>query len=269
MKIGRTKYTSEKWILNFFNECAEAGSFPGSSEEKKLLKCFSFFLLRFYPGRNTVKKSSRRLYRKVLHNMSICGAGFDTFCIRRPEFSSALRIYELDHPATQRMKQERIMELAEYPLHDVEFIAVDLEKETISDALSGSSFSKVEKAFFSWLGTVPYLTEDAVINALDHLASFAADGSEIVFDYLIPKDSMSDDEKRVMDKAMRIIERWGEPVTTYFDPDALRDKVSPLGYCVLENQSPAEQNARYFSDRSDNLQCHSAAYNIHLTIIND
>jgi methyltransferase (TIGR00027 family) len=196
----------------------------------------------------------------------IIGAGFDSYCLRRPDFSADLRIYEIDHPTTQQMKRKRLMEILESSPSQVEFLAVDLETQTISDALSGSSFSKDEKAFFSWLGTVPYLSEDAVFDVLHHLASFAANGSEIVFDYLIPTHLMTQEERRVLGRAMRMTERWGEPVKSSFEPDTFPSKLSQLGYHVVDNQSPAEQNRKHFVDRSDNLKTHSAAYNIHLAI---
>jgi methyltransferase (TIGR00027 family) len=215
------------------------------------------------------KYSEEKLEQAVSKGISqyvIIGAGFDSFCIRRPDFSSCLRIYEIDHPTTQQIKQKRLMEILESSLSEVEFFAVDLEKQTIADALSGSSFSKDEKAFFSWLGTVPYLSEDAVFNLLRHLASFAANGSEIVFDYLIPTHLMTQEERRVLGRAMRMIERWGEPVKSFFKPNTFPGKISHLGYTIFDNQSPAEQNKKYFFDRSDNLKTHSAAYNIHMAI---
>jgi methyltransferase (TIGR00027 family) len=123
---------------------------------------------------------------KGISQYVVISAGFDSFCLRRPDFSAGLQIYEIDHPATQEIKQKRLMEILDSSPEGVEFLAVDLEKQTIADALSNSSFSKDKRAFFSWLGTVPYLSEDAVFNVLRDLASFAAQGSEIVFAYSIP-----------------------------------------------------------------------------------
>ena len=154
-------------------------------------------------------------------------------------------------------------------MEGVEFIAVDLEKRTISDALSDSSFSKDEKAFFSWLGTIPYLSEDAAFAVLRDLADFAARDSEIIFDYLIPTSKMTFEDRQVLGRGMRIIERWGEPVRSFFDPDSFPDDVSHLGYQIFENQSPDELNKMYFSGRSDNLVAHSAAYIVHAAIIRD
>ena len=212
------------------------------------------------------KYAEEKLEQAVSNGISqyvIIGAGFDSFCHRRPAFSAGLRIYEIDHPVTQQIKRKRLVEISDSLPKGVEFLAIDLEKQTIADALSDSSFSKDEKAFYSCLGTVPYLSEEAVFTLLRHLASFAMHGSEIVFDYLIPTYLMTQEERRVLGRVMRIIGRWGEHVKSFFEPDTFPDEVSCLGYHILENQSPAEQNKRYFFDRSDNLVTHSGAYNLH------
>ncbi len=216
------------------------------------------------------KFTEEKLKQAVIKGISqyvIIGAGFDTFCLRRPDFSVGLRIYEIDHPVTQRIKRKRLIDIWGSVPDGVEFLAIDLEKRTINDAFSDSSLMKEEKVLFSWLGTIPYLTEDAVHNVLHDLASFAVPGSEIVLDYLIPTATMNPEDRRVLRRGMRIIELLGEPVKSYFDPEAFPDVVSNHGYHIFENQSPTEQNRKYFSGRSDNLATHSSAYNLHAVVI--
>ena len=218
------------------------------------------------------KYAEEKLEQAVSKGISqyvIISAGLDSFCLRRPDFSASLHIYEIDYPATQRIKQNRLMEILDSSPEGVEFLPVDLEKRTIADALSASSFLKDERAFFSWLGTVPYLSEEAVFNVFRDLASFAARGSEIVFDYSIPTSMWPPKEHQALVRILRIIGRRGEPVKSFFEPDALSDEVSRLGYHIFENISPAELNQKYFLDRSDGLVTHSAAYNLHAKISND
>lgn len=38
----------------------------------------------------------------------VLGAGLDTFSYRQPAWAQAINIFELDHPATQRFKRERL-----------------------------------------------------------------------------------------------------------------------------------------------------------------
>ena len=197
----------------------------------------------------------------------IISAGFDSFCLRHPDFSAGLRIYEIDHPATQQVKQKRLMEIVDSSPEGVEFLAADLEKQTIAEALSYSSFSKDERVFFSWLGTIPYLSENAVFTVLRNLASFATQGSEIVFDYSIPTSMWAPEERQALLRILRLIGRRGEPVKSFFEPDVFQAEVVRLGYHIFENISPAELNKKYFSGRADGLVTHSAAYIIHAEII--
>jgi len=218
------------------------------------------------------KYAEERLEQSVSRGISqyvIIGAGFDSFCLRRPDFSASLHIYELDHPATHQIKQKRILEILDSTPEGVEFLAVDLEKQTVADALSGSTFLKHERAFFSWLGTVPYLSKDAVFTLLDDLATFAAQGSEIVFDYSIPPSMWALEDRQALLRVSRIIERRGEALKSFFEPDAFQDEISHLGYQIIENISPDELNNKYFLNRTDGLMTHSAAYNIHAEIIKD
>jgi methyltransferase (TIGR00027 family) len=214
-----------------------------------------------------VEEKLEQAVSKGISQYVIIGAGFDSFCLRRPSFSADLAILEIDHPVTQQIKRERLLKIVDTPPEGVEFLAIDLERRTIADALSESAFLKDERAFFSWLGVVPYLSKDAVFAVLSDLVGYAAPGSEMVFDYLIPTSTMKLEDRQALGRGMRIIDRWGEPVKSFFDPDTFPDEVSHLGYRILENQSPAAMNERYFSDRSDNLAAHSAAYIVHSAII--
>jgi methyltransferase (TIGR00027 family) len=215
------------------------------------------------------KYAEEKLEQAVSKGISqyvIISAGLDSFCVRRPDFSTDLQIYEIDHPATQQAKQKRLLEIIDSSPKGVEFLAVDLEKRTIDDALSASSYLKEKRAFFSWLGTVPYLSEGAVFNVLRDLASFAARGSEIVFDYSVPTYLWDPKDRQALTRILRIIEQRGEPAKSFFEPDVLSVKVTLLGYHIFENISPAELNQTYFSDRSDGLAPHSAAHIIHAEI---
>ena len=50
-----------------------------------------------------------------IRQIVILGAGLDTFALRNPHSALEVRIYEVDHPATQAWKRERMAE-AQLPL---------------------------------------------------------------------------------------------------------------------------------------------------------
>src|SRR3954452_8567484 len=70
----------------------------------------------------------------------LSGAGLDRFVLRRPALSDALTIFEIDHPATQTMKIQRIKECGMSLPPSVQFIAADLANEDLASVLARSSF---------------------------------------------------------------------------------------------------------------------------------
>jgi methyltransferase (TIGR00027 family) len=93
-----------------------------------------------------------RLAQAFLHGIRqilILGAGFDTFPYRQPVWAKCLRIFEVDHPATQRDKLARLQAAAIVIPPNVEFIPVDFETTSLADGLKASHFDFTQPAFVS------------------------------------------------------------------------------------------------------------------------
>ncbi len=87
----------------------------------------------------------------------ILGAGLDTFAYRNPFTSPALRVFEVDHPATQAWKRQ-LLETAEIFIpSSVTYAAINFERQTLSDGLRAAGFESLEPTFFAWLGVSMYL----------------------------------------------------------------------------------------------------------------
>ncbi len=182
----------------------------------------------------------------------IVGAGFDSFALRRRDLESKIRIYELDHPDTQQIKRSRIGRVG-LP-SNLEFVSVDFERETVADALARSTFKRECPAFFSWLGTTMYLSNSATYETIAAIARFAAPGSGLVFDYLIPDALLSEPEKLRVEKLRRLTQRQGEPLIGAIDPEDLSAMLASVGLEFVENLTAAQQEQRYFADRHDGLR---------------
>jgi len=109
----------------------------------------------------------------------VLGAGLDTFAYRNP--FPGLRVLEVDHPATQGWKRRRLEAAGIAVPESMTFAPVDFESQTLADGLVRAGLAMDQKAFFSWLGVVPYLTRSAAVETLRFVASLPS-GSEIVFD---------------------------------------------------------------------------------------
>jgi methyltransferase (TIGR00027 family) len=177
----------------------------------------------------------------------LVGAGFDSYTLRIPEVQAPERIFEVDHPATQAFKQQRLAECDLEAPECVEYIAVDLAEETLAGALSNSSFDFEQPAFFSWLGVTMYLTQDANRAALADIARCGAPGSELVFSYVdqVLLAPSSTPESAAFEQVRRTVAASGEPFVSGFDPGTLAVELSELGLELAEDLSDTELIERY------------------------
>ena len=119
----------------------------------------------------------------------ILGAGLDSFAYRRPDLAAVLRVFEVDHPATQHWKRARLRDLNVTLPSNLTFIPLDFEQHTLVDGLHAGGHRPDVPTFFSWLGVTHYLTEEAVFTTLRYVASLAA-GTEIVFQYYVARGTV-------------------------------------------------------------------------------
>ena len=111
----------------------------------------------------------------------ILGAGFDTFAFRRPDLLKELRVFEVDHPVTQRMKRDRLA-LAGWNIPtQLHFVPIDFSVQSLTDILHQTDYDPKQLTFFSWLGVTFYLTREAVHAALRALTTIAPQGQHPCF----------------------------------------------------------------------------------------
>ena len=183
----------------------------------------------------------------------VLGAGLDTFAYRNPHAQREVRVFEVDYPATQEWKRQRLAagQIAIPP--SVTFAPVDFEHQTLAEGLRQVGFDAATPAFFSWLGVSMYLARESVMGTLQFIAS-CAPGGGVVFDYMVPRESLNWTGQLVYDALARRVARAGEPFRTFFSPEKLREELEALGFHSIENLGAAEINARYFLNRNDGLR---------------
>jgi methyltransferase (TIGR00027 family) len=196
----------------------------------------------------------------------IVGAGLDSFALRRRDLEQSLRVYEVDHPDTQRAKREQLAARGISLPSNLEFAAVNFETEDIAAGLRRSSYRAPQPAFYSWLGTTHYLRNEATLATLAAIAGFAAAGSEIVFDYSLPSEMMPPEVSRSAERLRRSTARQGEPMIGGIDPQRLHRELPPMGYTIVEDLDGREQEQRYFAGRSDGLRPSGASRFMHLRL---
>ncbi len=187
----------------------------------------------------------------------VLGAGLDTFAYRNPY--PALRVLEVDHPATQAWKRQRLAEAGIAVPASLTFAPVDFEAQTLADGLRAAGFDPGVRTFFSWLGVTPYLLPETVMGTLRFVAATAA-GSAIVFDFGVSPSLLDATARRVLDAAARRVAAVGEPWQALFAPDRLVADLRAMGFRSVEDVDPTAINARYFAGRDDGLRVGTLAH---------
>ena len=161
-----------------------------------------------------------------------------------------LRVFEVDLPAQQAWKRNRLAELGvDVPPHLV-FVPVDFEaaRLSLSNELVGAGFNPSAPAVISWVAVTQYLRQEAII---DTLMSFAASpaGTQLVLTYVVPPDGLTEMEKAGLAWTMRHAADRGEPFLSLFHPHEVEDLLMARGFTGVEHFGPDQLRRLYLKDR--------------------
>src|SRR5580704_5948913 len=187
---------------------------------------------------DALAKAVERGVRQVV----ILGAGLDTFALRNP-YAARITIFEVDHPATQAWKRQRLADAELAPPPWLTFVPVDFEQDDLQDKLSNAGFQPTSPAFFTWLGVVPYLTKEAIDETLRFIT--AIPNSAVVFDYAEPPETWGEDAKTHAAARMAQLQRIGEQSVGRFDPSAVASMLRSHGFGHMEDISFEQIVSRY------------------------
>jgi methyltransferase (TIGR00027 family) len=140
----------------------------------------------------------------------ILGAGYDTRAARLPR--AGVRFFEVDHPATQAAKRDKLAGLAGYPIDAATYVSCDFEREDPVDRLVANGFSTTEPAIVIWEGVVPYLTEVAVRATATRLAAGLDQRSLVAFDFVGKKFAAGQSASESDRETREYVGELGEPI---------------------------------------------------------
>ncbi|MDR3738687.1 MAG: class I SAM-dependent methyltransferase [Terracidiphilus sp.] len=181
----------------------------------------------------------------------VLGAGLDTFAYRNPH--AGLRVFEVDFPATQAWKRERLAEAGIAVPESVIFVPLDFEHHTLAEGLAEVGFDAAQAAFFGWLGVAPYLTPAAFEATLRTIAGLPK-GTGVCFDYALDPETLSAVRRPVFDALAKRVAAAGEPFRIFFTPEGLERELRAMGFTEVRHADAAVMNALYFDGRADGLK---------------
>ena len=156
----------------------------------------------------------------------LLGAGFDARATRFAEQLRGARVFEVDHPATQARKRERLPDP-----RAVTYLPWDFEARPVAalpQALSALGHDARRPTLTIWEGVTMYLSEPAIDASVRAVAELSAPGSPFVVTYF----ERSAIERPGLARRLvgRLVARFGEPLRFGFWPQELPDWLTARGF---------------------------------------
>lgn len=184
----------------------------------------------------------------------LLGAGLDTFAQRRPDIAASMRIFEVDRPAPQAWKRQRLIATGFGAPEWLNLVAVDFESgQSWWDALLASGFDAGRPAVVASTGVSMYLTGNANLATLRQIARLAP-GSTLAMTFLLPLDLIAPatraEHQALHDRATAA----GTPFLSFFRPSEIIAMAHDAGFREATCTSGEDLTQRYFSGRADGLR---------------
>jgi methyltransferase (TIGR00027 family) len=181
----------------------------------------------------------------------VLGAGLDSFAYRSP-LAGRLRTFEVDHPATQEWKRERLA--GRIPVPDsLTYVPLDLETDTLAEGLRRNGFDPTRPALVSWLGVTMYLTRAAIAQTLATIGELAP-GTEVVLDYMLPEPLRDEAGQDYVDAVAPIAAERGEPWRSFLAPEDLDALLATARLDRVEHVGQHDLIEAAWPDRTDALR---------------
>ncbi|MBU3649793.1 MAG: class I SAM-dependent methyltransferase [Limnohabitans sp.] len=199
-------------------------------------------LLRAQFNLQTAQAAIDRGIRQFL----LLGAGFDSFALRCCAQNLPVRVFELDHPATQQQKLTHLAarEVDLQTKAQTQFIAIDFERTAPHDLLLAHGWNPSQPAHVSWMGTTYYLAPEAIEHTLVSLRGVLCSGSEVIVDHGLPLDQLDPQTRDELTQLMAFVASRSEPMRSLFTPHEFDVLGARAGYEVIESLASDQIRSR-------------------------
>ena len=181
-----------------------------------------------------IDKAVREAIAGGAKQLVILGAGYDGRAWRMPELAG-MKVFEVDHSATQGDKRARVTELSP-SIGSVSFVSIDFERESLDAVLERAGHDRSLPTCWIWEGVVMYLTKDAMRATLGNVAKRSAPSSTLIVNY------HTIHRRFIMRMFFRLI---GEPQISAWTPDEMAADLASVGFRVTEDTGMADWNNQF------------------------
>ena len=181
-----------------------------------------------------------------IEQLVILGAGLDSRAYRFERLKAHVEVFEVDHPATQQVKLEKLKKIfGELPGH-VTYVPIDFNEETLQK-LFDFGYNRQLKTLFIWEGVVHYLGAEAVDQTLEFVLKNSGSGSSIIFDYVYASALTAADKRGEIIRMQRTRPYTGEGLIFGIDEGKVEEFLRVRGYTQIKNVTSEELKKAYFT----------------------
>lgn len=181
----------------------------------------------------------------------VLAAGLDSFAYRLPA-DVELQVWEVDQPATQRWKRDRLAGTGIAEPAAVHFVPADLDDGHLATLLADHGLDPSLPAAVSWLGCTMYLEPAAVARTLAELGRLAP-GTEVMLDYLVPPALQDEAARSYSAQVAAASGQLGEPWRGTFTPEDMAAMLASAGLTAVTDVGQHDAVEPHLWTRSDVL----------------
>lgn len=181
-----------------------------------------------------------------IRQVVVIGAGFDTLALRLHEAFPETEFFEVDHPATQRVKKH-IVEDNRPPKTNLRFIALDLARATLEESLlSHADYRPDANTLFIAEGLLMYLAPEEV-DRLFRFINLGGGASRFAFTFM----ETQGDGRIGFRNSSRVVDAWlklrGERFKWGINRTRINEFLAARGFNALETTASEALRNRYLT----------------------
>jgi methyltransferase (TIGR00027 family) len=181
-----------------------------------------------------------------IQQLVILGAGLDSRAYRFEQLKGRVKVFEVDHPATQPGKMAKLKRIFGARPGHVAYVPIDFNEETL-DKLFTFGYDRQLKTLFIGEGVVHYLTAQAVDETLAFVLKNSGPGSSIIFDYLYAAALTAEHKRREITRMQRSSPYTGEGLTFGIEEGKAEEFLRARGYTQVVNVTAEDLKKAYFT----------------------
>lgn len=194
-----------------------------------------------------LEEVARDALARGIRQIVVIGAGFDTLALRLHATFPETEFFEVDHPATQRVKK-RVVESYQSLHGNLRFIALNLARERLEDSLlKQASYHPDVKTLFIAEGLLMYLTPEEVSRIFRFIQDHSGGASSLAFTFM----EMQRDGRIGFRKSSSLVDAWlrlrGESFKWGIEHEHINDFLAARGFRALEIATADTLRSRYLA----------------------